>query len=964
MQPNKTIKRIAYKEMQLFFSSPIAYLFLAAFAAVTLFTFFWAEAFFSRNIADVRPLFEWLPLLLIFLASTLTMRLWSEERRTGTLEHVLTQPVPLWHFVVGKFLGCVALLSIALLITLPLPITVTILGKLDWGPVISGYLATLLLGSAYISIGLFVSARSENQIVSLISAVALCGIFYGIGSKTITDFFGNHVGEWLRLLGVGSRFESITRGVIDVRDLYYYLSIIAVFLVLNTFALERERWALSNNKNKDIHTAEKQNSYHQQHHTAWKTLTTLLILNALTANIWLAQVNNLRIDTTAGNQYSLSPATKSYLQQLQEPLLLRGYFSNKTHPLLSPLVPQLRDLMNEYQVAGKGKVRVEIIDPVASPELEEEASKKYAIQAVPFQVSDRYQAAVVNSYFNVLVQYGDEYKVLSFRDLIEVKSGGQEQIDVKLRNPEHDLTRAIKKVLHGYQAGGNLFDTVKGKLVFNAYISAESQLPQQLKTFKTLIQDELKKQQTKASGQLDVNFIDPAADGGKIGEKISKDYGFNPMAINLLSNQRFYFYLTLEKNGQMVQIPLDDLTNTSFERNLASAVKRFATGFTKTVAFVTPEPTPNPYGPHQGGVEFNQLQQFLGAELNIQPEDLSDGSVSAQADILFLAAPKNFDEKKVFAVDQFLMQGGTVIAVTSPYAAEMSQRSLALQKHSSGLNDWLLHQGIRIEEKLVMDKKNVPFPVPVTRNLGGFSVQEMRMLDYPYFIDVRDDGLNLQNPITSNLPQVTMAWASPIVLDAEKNKSRTITELMHSSPKSWLTANTQVMPQVSNNGVTPYLPEGETKAHLLGAITQGRFNSFFSGKESPLLTPENKSDGNKVYPVIERSPESARIIVFSSNDFLTDPVVSMAGAASGGQYLNSLQLMANSFDWSLEDAGLLTIRSRSHFNRTLPTLEQSTQMFWEYLNYGLALLALVVVGLVQHQLKRAREKQYQLWLAN
>jgi ABC-2 type transport system permease protein len=385
MQPNKTIKRIAYKEMQLFFSSPIAYLFLAAFAAVTLFTFFWAEAFFSRNIADVRPLFEWLPLLLIFLASTLTMRLWSEERRTGTLEHVLTQPVPLWHFVVGKFLGCVALLSIALLITLPLPITVTILGKLDWGPVISGYLATLLLGSAYISIGLFVSARSENQIVSLISAVALCGIFYGIGSKTITDFFGNHVGEWLRLLGVGSRFESITRGVIDVRDLYYYLSIIAVFLVLNTFALERERWALSNNKNKDIHTAEKQNSYHQQHHTAWKTLTTLLILNVLTANIWLAQVNNLRIDTTAGNQYSLSPATKSYLQQLQEPLLLRGYFSNKTHPLLSPLVPQLRDLMNEYQVAGKGKVRVEIIDPVASPELEEEASKNTLFKPYPFK---------------------------------------------------------------------------------------------------------------------------------------------------------------------------------------------------------------------------------------------------------------------------------------------------------------------------------------------------------------------------------------------------------------------------------------------------------------------------------------------------------------------------------------------------------------------------------------------------
>lgn len=95
------IGRIAKKEITLFFASPTAYLFLAVFAAITLFVFFWGEAFFARNIADVRPLFEWMPLLLIFLASTLTMRLWSEERRTGTLEYVLTQLMPLWHFVLG-----------------------------------------------------------------------------------------------------------------------------------------------------------------------------------------------------------------------------------------------------------------------------------------------------------------------------------------------------------------------------------------------------------------------------------------------------------------------------------------------------------------------------------------------------------------------------------------------------------------------------------------------------------------------------------------------------------------------------------------------------------------------------------------------------------------------------------------------------------------------------------------------
>lgn len=777
MQPKHSISRIARKEIALFFSAPIAYLFLAAFAGITLFTFFWGEAFFARNIADVRPLFEWMPLLLIFLASTLTMRLWSEERRTGTLEHILTQPVPLWHFVVGKFLGCLTLLVIALLMTLPLPITVSILGDLDWGPVWAGYLATLLLGAAYLSIGLFVSSRSDNQIVSLISAVALSGIFYLLGSKAITDFFGNSAGEWLRLLGTGSRFESITRGVIDLRDLYYYISLILVFLALNTFSLERERWAASGDK---------------QHHQHWRLVTALLLVNALGANLWLGQINSLRVDATEGKQYSISPATQQYLAQLQEPLLIRGYFSGKTHPLLSPLVPQLRDLMKEYEIESRGKVRVEFIDPVAHPELEEEANQKYAIQPVPFQVADRYQAAVVNSYFNVLVQYGDEYQVLGFRDLIEVKSSADMDIDVKLRNPEHDLTRAIKKVLHSYQAGGNLFDTVKGELVFNAYVSADEALPQQLRDFKNILRSETEKQQQKANGRLQVNFLDPDAEGGKLGEQIANDYGFKPMATSLLSNERFYFYMTLAQGDQIVQIPLDDLSSASFERNLAAAVKRFATGFTKTLAWVGSAPAYDPHGMGHGGTQFNQLEQFLSAELNIQREDLSDGRVSGQADILFLAAPKALDEKQLFAVDQFLMQGGTVIAATSPYAVNMSQRSLSLQRQESGLDDWLKHHGIGIESKLVMDKQNVPFPVPVTRNLGGFSVQEMRMLDYPYFVDVRGAGLNADNAITANLPQITLAWASPILIDAEKQKTRTVIELLRSSDKSWLSSSMNI----------------------------------------------------------------------------------------------------------------------------------------------------------------------------
>ncbi len=940
-----TLRRIAFKELTLFFSSPIAYLFLATFAAVTLFIFFWGETFFARNIADVRPLFEWMPILLIFLTGALTMRMWSDERRSGTLEHVLTQPLDIWRFVVGKFAACMALLMWALLITLPLPITVSIIGDLDWGPVWSGYLATILLGAAYIAVGLFVSARSDNQIVSLISATALCGLLYLIGSPAITDFFGNQTGELLRSLGTGARFEDITRGVIDARDFIYYLSLVVIFLILNTFSLEKERWSATGNKG---------------HHRNWQIGTTLLIANAIALNLWLGQINVLRMDTTEGKLYSISEATDNYLAQLQEPLLIRGYFSAKTHPLLAPLVPQMKDLISEYKVAGDGRVRAEFIDPMSDPELEEQANQKYGIQPVPFQVADRYQASLVNSYFNVLIEYGDQFQVLGFRDLIEVKAQREDEVDVQLRNPEYDITRAVKKVLLAYQSGGNLFDTVKGDLNFTAYISADEQLPEKLVTFKQQVKNIVDEMSQQTNGRLNVTFMEPEDNGGTVAQQILQKYGFQPMVASLFDTKQFYFYLTLRQGDQVVQLPLGDYSAANFELTLESGIKRFASGFTKTVALIAPQPDPQMMRFGMSGATFTQLQQILSADLNVKQEDLSDGRIDSDADLLLLAAPKELDEKQLFAVDQFLMRGGTVIVATSPYSTNLSRNNLAMQPHQSGLEDWLAHNGMKVESKLVMDPQNSAFPVPVTRQVGTFRFQEMRMLDYPYFADLRGDGLNNDNPITSSLNQLSMAWSSPITIDQEKNTQRQVTELLYSSDKAWLSDSLNVMPQVDRNGNSVFTSGSETGRQLLGAINQGRFDSYFAGKESPLLNNSDEKDDeeNVISSVIEHSPESARIILFSSNDFLSDQVIQLMSSTNGSQYLDALQLMANSVDWSLEDQGLLSIRSRGHFNRTLPPMDQDEQFYWESANYVVAIVMLMILATAVGYRRRAKAKRY------
>lgn len=949
------IRRITVKELTLFFASPVAYLFLAAFATITLFIFFWGEAFFSRNIADVRPLFEWMPILLIFLTSALTMRMWSEERRSGTLEHVLTQPFGVWRFVLGKFTACLILLAIALAVTLALPITVSLLGDLDWGPVFSGYLAALLLGAVYLSAGLFVSARSDNQIVSLISSVTLCGLLYLAGAPALTHFFSNQAGEWMRLIGTGARFNAITRGVIDIRDFAYYLSLTSIFLVLNTDALERERWAAAGDKAR---------------HRAWRIATALLIANALGVNLWLGQINTLRIDTTEGGMYSISEATHGYLAQLQEPLLIRGYFSAKTHPLLAPLVPQMRDLIREYEASADGRVRAEFIDPMNAPELEEEANQKYGIRPVPFQVADRYQASLVNSYFDVLVQYGDAFQTLGFRDLIEIKTGRETDLDVRLRNPEYDLTRAVKKVLQDYQGGGNLFDTVKGDLQFTAYVSEDKRLPKALADFKDVMNQVLEDVQKDAKGRFKTRIVDPAADDGKVARQIEADYGFQPMMASLFDANTFFYYMTLSKDDQVTQIPLGDLSEGEFRRNLEGSIKRFSSGFTKTIALAAPENNPQMARFGMAGVQFSQLRKVLEADFNVQTADLKTGRLPGETDLLFLAAPDQLDEKQLFAVDQFLMRGGTVLVAAAPFNAEMSMQRLSLAERKTGLEDWLAHHGLTIEKQVVMDPQNAAFPVPVTRQAGGFSFQEIRMLDYPYFIDIRGEGLNPESPITRGLNQLTLAWSSPIEVDAEKNKARAVTELLHSSEGAWLSDSLDIMPQVTRTGTAAFVPTDDRGRRLLGVVSEGRFDSYFAGKDSPLLAKDEaeKTDQNEesekaddpgvISGVIERSPESARLIVLSSNDFLSDQVLQLSGAVSGSAALGALQLAANAVEWAVEDQGLLSIRSRGHFNRTLPPMVQSARRFWEYVNYALALAAIILLAFIQGVRRRKRMKRY------
>jgi len=948
-----TLRKVARRELAVFFATPAAFIFFGAFLAATLFIFFWVETFFSRNIADVRPMFEWMPLLLIFLSSAITMRGWSEEHRAGTLEALLTAPVSLPTLVLGKFVACLGLVAIGLVLTLPLPITVSFLGQLDWGPVFGGYLASLILAGAYIAIGLFVSAQFNSQIVSLIVSTLVCSLLYLLGSDTLTGFFGNNGAELLKLLGAGSRFDSITRGVIDVRDLAYCLSLVGIFLSLNVYSLERSRWA-GNRANRV--------------HRRWGWLTGLLIANFLLLNFWLAPIGVLRADLTAGNIYSISPATKSYLSRLQEPLLIRGYFSAQTHPLLAPLVPQIRDLLKEYEVAGKGKVKVEFVDPQEKPELEQEAGEKYGIRPVPFQTASRYQTAVTNSYFDILIKYGDAYQTLGFQDLIEVKSEGDTKLEVELRNPEHDITRAIKKVLYSYQGGGNLFTALSSPVVFHGYVSAENKLPKALVEVKQQLQEVLAALKSQGGDKFSFDFTDPEANGGSLATKLTQEFGMQPMVAGLLSSDTFWFYMTLESGGQQVQVALPStLDKTALKSSIEASLKRFSKGMLKTIALYTPPSNPAmaQYGMPQGNT-FQMLTRFAEQEHRVKPVDLLSGQVDPDADILVVVSPERLQEKQLFAVDQFLMQGGTVVLATSPFDVNF-QGDLSAEDKESGLKDWLAGYGISQPHNMVLDPQNAAFPVPVERNVGGFSVRETHLINYPYFVDIRGDGMNRASGLISGIDQLSMTWASPLIIDDGKNKGRKVVRLLESSKDSWLSDSMDIQPNFSRYGESGFAQGKAEGKQTLGVMVEGEFDSWFKGKTSPLIEDARKQAENEkkaqenaakdqqanpadsgkkpevIGQVLEHSPDSARIILLSSNTFLADTSLELASGAGGTRYLNPLQLVTNCIDWSLEDRDLLSIQGRGHFARTLLPMSKETRIVWEYLNYGLAACGLLIV---------------------
>ena len=194
------------------------------------------------NQAEMRNFFALMPWIFLFFIPAVTMKLWAEEKKLGTVEILMTLPIRDYEVVIGKFLASFALLTVTVLLSLILPFSVMYLGNPDGGTLITGYVGLLLMGGAYISVGLFTSTLTENQIIAFIFGISACFVLLIIGEDIVLFNAPNWLFPIFNYLGLGAHYSSILRGVLDSRDIIYYLSLIGFFLYLSTLSVESRKW--------------------------------------------------------------------------------------------------------------------------------------------------------------------------------------------------------------------------------------------------------------------------------------------------------------------------------------------------------------------------------------------------------------------------------------------------------------------------------------------------------------------------------------------------------------------------------------------------------------------------------------------------------------------------------------------------------------------------------------------------
>ena len=387
------IRTIARRELKALFDQPIAYILLVVFTGVNALLFFREVELY--NAASLRPMLDFLPWLLLFLVPAVTMRALAEDLRSGTLEVVLSQPVTELELLLGKYCGQVLFLLIALAITLTVPLGLALGTAPELGIVVAQYVGAALLVAGLAAVGVWASSVSQNQITAFIVGVFVMFLLIFVGLDQLLVGLPPRLGAIAGALGVLSHFSQLARGVIDLRDALYFVTLAALFLVLAYFSLLSRKLTARGEALRRLRLG-----------------TVLLAVAVVVVNLFGRNIGG-RIDLTPGRAFTLAPATRKLLSTLPDLVTIKLFVSSALPKEIESTRRDVDDLLRDYRAAGHGKVKLVIQDPSADSAAMREA-RSTGIPPVQFNVLGQGELQVKEGYLGLAVRYADGVKTIPF----------------------------------------------------------------------------------------------------------------------------------------------------------------------------------------------------------------------------------------------------------------------------------------------------------------------------------------------------------------------------------------------------------------------------------------------------------------------------------------------------------------------------------------------------------------------
>ncbi len=794
----KNIFIIFKREVRTFFSSPIAYVVTTLFLVLTGWFFF--STFFLSGRADMRDFFNLLPIIFSFIIPALTMRMFAEEYRSGSFEISATLPVSLMDIIGGKFLAALFFAVVMLIPTLIYPLFINILGDLDTGPVIGGYLGAVLLAGAYSAIGIMASSLTRNQVIAfLVSAGA--SLFLTLISLVLI-FIPGFLTGFFQYLGSVFHFNNIAKGVIDSRDIIYFVSIMIIFLA-GTYLIIKEG-TRSIKLNFVLYFA------------------VLILINIVSGTLFL------RLDLTVNKKYSLSDASITAVSKLEEPLTIKAFFSDNLPGRYSNLQREFTDLMEEYSLTANNNFNYQIYTINKDGTSTDKRGKNikglatdYSITPIQIQTIENDEVKLQNVYMGITLIHGNMQETIP-----SVAS---------LNNLEYTITGNINKISKKISA----LLSLQKNITLDLYLSSSlysmgeglSEYPDKVKQITSNLNN-------SNYNKLTYNYIDP--DRSSLQNKNHNLTSFNLQTFDG-SIKKVYADLVISNGKQSTVITLlqknifgyDMISPENLSDNITGSIEKLL-GLNEEIAWLSEYGTldlyQNPYAQTRQGPSLNNFNAMISDNYLLKPVNtLSEGIPDNIKTLLIVSPKEKLSPWDLYQIDQYIMKGNSVglfidthteiIDNQNPY----NPQPPVYVPRNTGLDKLLNHYGVNISKSYILDENCYK---QTGRNASG-GLSETTFYFAP---EIQSKNINKTLPFLNNIKELIMLNTSPLVIDDNSDKLKNIDILFSSSEKSW-----EMKDKINLYNPTVIFPpaEEERDQYPLAVMIEGEIDSYFNGMEIP-----------------------------------------------------------------------------------------------------------------------------------